>query len=76
MKVLIEAQSPLVNFSQLQPGTVFRSMNQEGVYMVCFESDAAPENYLRPNAVNLKTGELAIFGDVPVERVHAVLHIK
>lgn len=76
MKILIETQSPVCEFSELKPGDVFRTPGQEEVFMVCFEDTDPSPGTLPSNAVNLKTGEICLIGNIMVERVHAVLHIK
>lgn len=76
MKVLFDSQSPCVNFSDLKPGEVFRCPGEEHVYIVCFDEEADPKDFIN-NAVNLHNGKKRRFCDtVMVERLNAVLHIR
>ena len=75
MKVLIKSERPLVPFRELKSGAVFLTVDSvDPMMVVTCDEESAVYGY---NAVDLMTGELRIIGkDVPVVKLHAVLHVN
>lgn len=69
-------KSTMCNFSDLNPGDVFRMSGDDDFYMVCFVPGTLVPGSILYNTVNLRTGKLTFCSDIAVKRVDAVLHIK
>ena len=75
MKVLMPNSKVLVCFEELKPGEVFQEPSTSDPFMVVYADDELDDHSY--NAVDLKSGELMLFGDrVMVARANAVLHIN
>ena len=75
MKVLMPNSKMLVRFEELKPGEVFQEPSTSDPFMVVYADEESGSQ--RYNAVDLKSGELMLFGElVMVARANAVLHIN